>query len=198
MSELPDVAGGQVISAAYTNQVKERTAMRYASAAARDSSLPVPEEGALAFLADVNVLTLYAGAFGWLTLVDNTGTVKAPGTIVAEVQFATGAAVPTDTQLAQIVIENPGIPGGCTVQLEGVGQAGFAGEVDAGVELTGADSLVYFRSYAPAAKWAAWTSFGTWTFATETAPAKLITINADGSASCYYTGKVKVWVTGAN
>ena len=68
MSELSDVTGGQIIGAAFTNQVKERTAMRYASAAARDASVPIPVEGALAYLQDVRTLTMWAGPYGWLDI----------------------------------------------------------------------------------------------------------------------------------
>ena len=49
MSEIPDVAGGETITSAFTNNVKNRTVMRYANEAARDASIPVPVEGDLAY-----------------------------------------------------------------------------------------------------------------------------------------------------
>jgi len=62
MSELPEVIGGEVITSAFTNQVAARTAQRYASAAARDASIPVPVEGQVAWLEDTNRLTIRTGA----------------------------------------------------------------------------------------------------------------------------------------
>ena len=67
MSELNDVIGGDTIAAAFTNQVKERTAMRYASAAARDTSIPAPIDGSLAFLQDTFELTLFRGGT-WIVI----------------------------------------------------------------------------------------------------------------------------------
>ena len=72
MSELTDRVGGDTIPSAFHNQVKERTIMRYASAVARDASIPVPVEGSLAYLNDVNIVTLYDG-FDWVNLPDLGG-----------------------------------------------------------------------------------------------------------------------------
>ena len=68
MSELNDVTGGETIAAAFTNQVKERTAMRYASQAALDTSIPAPIEGSMAYLQDTNVLQYYDGS-NWVALL---------------------------------------------------------------------------------------------------------------------------------
>ena len=59
MSELNDVAGGETVTAAFTNQVKERTAMRYASNAALDVSVPAPVAGALSYVQDINRLQVF-------------------------------------------------------------------------------------------------------------------------------------------
>ena len=67
MSELADVIGGNTITAAFTNDVKERSLMRYATAAARDSSIPAPIAGSLAWLQDVDEITVYDGAV-WRTV----------------------------------------------------------------------------------------------------------------------------------
>jgi hypothetical protein len=78
MSELGDVAGGETVTAAFTNDVKNRTVMRYANAAARDASIPVPVEGDLAYLQDVNRITYYDGSAPWLVLAsqDNVEAIR--------------------------------------------------------------------------------------------------------------------------
>ncbi len=67
MSELADVIGGNTVTASFTNEVKERSLMRYATAAARDSSIPAPVAGSLAWLQDVDEITVYDGAV-WRTV----------------------------------------------------------------------------------------------------------------------------------
>ncbi len=64
MSELADVVGGNTITASFTNEVKERSVMRYADAAARDASIPAPIIGSLAFLSDVDRITVYVSDAG--------------------------------------------------------------------------------------------------------------------------------------
>jgi len=76
MAELPDVSGGDTVASGFTNQVKNRTTMRYASAAARDASIPVPVSGEVAWLVDVALVTVYNGA-EW----DSVGRDKLPATV---------------------------------------------------------------------------------------------------------------------
>ncbi len=59
--ELGDVAGGDAITAGFTNAVKDRTVMRYASASERDSLIPSPTAGDVAWLDDVSGLTIHTG-----------------------------------------------------------------------------------------------------------------------------------------
>ena len=73
MSELGDVSGGETISSAFTNNVKNRTVMRYANAAARDASIPVPVEGDMAYLQAENVITYYASAQWFRILSELSG-----------------------------------------------------------------------------------------------------------------------------
>jgi len=74
--EIGDVSGGDVIAAGFTNDVKDRTAMRYASAASRDSIITAPVAGSLAYLEDVNRVTLYRnGAWGDMVSVDLSGNI---------------------------------------------------------------------------------------------------------------------------
>ena len=72
MSELSDVIGGNTITATFTNEVKERSVMRYADAAARDTSIPAPVAGSLAWLQDVDQITVYDGAV-WVTVALEVG-----------------------------------------------------------------------------------------------------------------------------
>ena len=67
MAELADVIGGDIVTAAFTNDVKNRSVMRYASASARDSSIPTPQDGDVAWLQDANSLTIYANG-SWLDI----------------------------------------------------------------------------------------------------------------------------------
>ena len=48
--EIPDVIGGQTIAVAWGNPVKDRTVMRYQNVAERDSLLPTPVVGDVAFV----------------------------------------------------------------------------------------------------------------------------------------------------
>ena len=68
MAELGDVIGGDIITSTFTNQVKDRTVMRYANAAARDASVLTPVSGDLAWLIAEQVVTVYSGT-SWSTLV---------------------------------------------------------------------------------------------------------------------------------
>lgn len=62
MAELADRIPGELILASYANDIRDRALMRYASAAARDLSVPLPNAGDLAYLSDVAFPTIYTGA----------------------------------------------------------------------------------------------------------------------------------------
>jgi len=62
MTEIPDVTPGGTIQTAWGNQIRDRALMRYANAAARDASNPIPASGDMAWLLDVDRLTIYTGA----------------------------------------------------------------------------------------------------------------------------------------
>ena len=94
MAELGDVTGGDVITSAFTNDVKNRTIMRYTSAAARDASIPTPVEGDLAFLADQNTITYYAGSY-WRTIVTSDGVVAIGGTLTVDALVSLGVITST-------------------------------------------------------------------------------------------------------
>jgi hypothetical protein len=71
------VVGGTVITSVWGNMVRDGIATVFASAGTRDATITAPEEGNLAYLADVNQITYYNGS-AWLYLVP-TG-VSTPGT----------------------------------------------------------------------------------------------------------------------
>ena len=76
--ELADVIGGETITANFTNEVKDRSVMRYTDATERDSLLPTPVTGDVAFLengATFSELTIYGTSqvagdpvLGWHTV----------------------------------------------------------------------------------------------------------------------------------
>jgi len=75
--EIPDVTPGGVIATNWGNQIRDRAVMRYANAATRDASVPVPISGDLAWLQDVNELTIYDGA-SWSII----GPTPAPASVL--------------------------------------------------------------------------------------------------------------------
>lgn len=62
MPELPDRINGEIIEASHMNDAQDRTVQRYTSAANRDTLNPLPVEGQMAWLSDVNQLTTYDGS----------------------------------------------------------------------------------------------------------------------------------------
>ena len=125
MSELNDVAGGETIASTFTNQVKERTVMRYASAAARDASIPAPIAGSLAFLDDTDTITMYDGGLAaWVTVAtrEYTEALYLHLTGVAAQQADTDLDVNGELQVIQggqsllsplvrdVVIDGPALP----------------------------------------------------------------------------------------
>jgi hypothetical protein len=73
MPEIPDRVPGGVILASYANDIRDRTAQRYASAVERDSLTPLPGEGSLAYLADVDDFQVFANGL-WRTLATEDWT----------------------------------------------------------------------------------------------------------------------------
>ena len=65
MPEIGDVVAGNTIESAWGNQIRDRSTLRYANAAARDASEIAPLEGRVCYLEDVDALYVYAaGASG--------------------------------------------------------------------------------------------------------------------------------------
>lgn len=70
MAEIPDRVPGGVILASYANDIRDRSAQRYADPTARDASNPLPAAGELAYVASLGVLQVFDGTL-WRDLLDD-------------------------------------------------------------------------------------------------------------------------------
>lgn len=69
MAEIPDRVPGGIILASYSNDIRDRAAMRYADPTARDASNPLPQAGELAYVASLAQLQVFDGTL-WQGLLD--------------------------------------------------------------------------------------------------------------------------------
>lgn len=83
MPEIPDAIGGELATDEWANLIRDRTAQRYATVAARTTEHPAPVAGDLAFLEDTGDLDVY-----------HSGAWRHVGSQVAAVQMLAGGAVP--------------------------------------------------------------------------------------------------------
>jgi len=117
-----------------------------------------------------------------------------PGSIIYQGTYNTGGAVATGTALKSFVIGNPGIPGGCTVWIEVIGTAGFAGgAVSVLTTITGGTGALVQNSEAAAAKWVPTWACAYHVFADATTD-KSIVINSTSTANAYWRGMIRVWI----
>jgi hypothetical protein len=95
MSELADRLPGEVIFAAYANQIRDRALMRYVDATARDASEPLPDSGEMAWLTSTGELQVYDGS-DWRTMVRTDGSLPFTGeqTFTGGVVFGVGENFP--------------------------------------------------------------------------------------------------------
>ncbi len=186
MSELSDVIGGNTVTAAFTNEVKERTLMRYATAAARDTSIPAPIAGSQAWLEDSDTVTLYDGAAWFDARYDDAEAVAAiPHRIIATRQFAS-LKVASGQVLDSFSLPNES--GNCHISV--AGPCGFdTADRDVAFNITGTGVTLDIsdRVLAVNAKWA--TAMG---FATSTLAGQTISILSDSDGSAFYRGSVVV------
>jgi hypothetical protein len=88
MAELADRIPGELILASYANDIRDRAVMRYANAAARDASVPLPNPGDLAYLGDTERVT-YFGTI-WHELISSEGGQVIGGTLDVTGNFTVG------------------------------------------------------------------------------------------------------------
>ena len=123
MSEIPNVLGGDTATASWANQVKDRTAMRYASVAARDASLPAPADGELAFLEDSETLTMKVFG-GWVTIASGGAAVQeriiTPGVILDQESFFVDSPTVDGSPLDTITIPGSTLTGTAMIEVVGV------------------------------------------------------------------------------
>ena len=126
MPEIPLVIGGDTATADWANTVAARTAQRYATAAARDASLPGAVAGELAWLEDSETLTVKVFG-GWATVASGGAAVQerfiAPGVILDQESFFLGATA-SGVSLDFVVIPGSSLTGIATVEV--IGTVGFA------------------------------------------------------------------------
>jgi hypothetical protein len=102
MPEIPDVVAGEPVASSWGNAIRNRTAQRYASAAARDASIPVPTTGDLAVLEDTGDLTMFDGST-WQTyreLSNRTGLVRVFNLRTVSVAVTQGATAILDVDIS--------------------------------------------------------------------------------------------------
>jgi len=88
MSEIPDRINGEIIEAEHVNTNKDRTVQRYTSASQRASLMPVAVTGDVAWLDDVNQLTIYDGS-GWIVAGEGVFLELTGGTMTGDLRGAT-------------------------------------------------------------------------------------------------------------
>lgn len=62
MAEIPDVIGGEYILTSWGNPIRDRTVQRYVDETQRDTLLPVPVAGDLAYMQNADSFEIYDGA----------------------------------------------------------------------------------------------------------------------------------------
>jgi hypothetical protein len=62
MPETPDRLPGEIILASYSNTIRDRTVQRYVDNTARDSAVPLPVQGTVAYITATGQLQIFDGA----------------------------------------------------------------------------------------------------------------------------------------
>ena len=108
--ELSDVTTGATITAAHINNIKNRTVMRYATAAARTSAIPSPVEGEISYRQDDDVVEYYDGT-SWVEVA--TTPIDPAGDFATASNLGGGGTSYEDLQVANWLM--PGAPVTVTV-----------------------------------------------------------------------------------
>ena len=91
MAEIPDVIPGELITADYNNDMRDRSLQRYASTVDRDADNPVPVDGDLAFLQTSpttgDIVQVFSDG-AWVALIDSTGGTMTAGSLALEENIA--------------------------------------------------------------------------------------------------------------
>lgn len=90
MAELPDRIPGEIIFASYENEVKQRTAQRYADNSQRDALNPLPEDGALAYITSTDELQIFNGSTWVVFYLSTAGGVLTGKLSTSVIQDDTG------------------------------------------------------------------------------------------------------------
>lgn len=69
MPEMPDVVSGENVESAWGNDIRDRTLQRYADSTERDTLVPLPIAGDMAWLDAEGQMTVYTGA-AWVAVID--------------------------------------------------------------------------------------------------------------------------------
>lgn len=107
-------ATGDVLTAADTNGYLMQGVLVFASAAARDAAITVPEEGQFAYLKDTNVTTYYTGS-AWANL-DTTGMTN-PMTTTGDTIYSSSGSTPARLGIGstgQVLTVAAGVPSWAT------------------------------------------------------------------------------------
>ena len=105
---------GEVLTAADTNGYLMQGVLVFASAAARDAAITLPQEGQFAYLKDTNVTTYYTGS-AWTNL-DTTGMTN-PMTTTGDMVYSSSGSTPARLGIGttgQVVTVAGGVPSWAT------------------------------------------------------------------------------------
>lgn len=71
MPEMPDVIAGEAVESSWGNQIRDRSVQRYTDSTERDTLVPIPNAGDLAWLQAEQLLTVWNGSL-WLVVNEDT------------------------------------------------------------------------------------------------------------------------------
>jgi hypothetical protein len=118
VAEIPDVVAGTPVESNWGNDIRDRTVQRYADATERDVLVPVPVPGALAYLENTGIVTIYNGT-AWALL----GPYTPPLPVIGATTFPTI----TLSNTAQTIQTMPTFAAGGTYGLSVVVQLAASG-----------------------------------------------------------------------
>ncbi len=187
MSELNDVIGGNTITASFTNEVKERSLMRYATAAARDSSIPAPIAGSQAWIEDSDKVTIYDGAVWFDARYDDAEAVAAiPHRIILSQRF-TSAQVADGVVLDTFTLPNES--GSARIVVSG--PCGFSGsDIEVRMDLSGSGltNPLTDRVFAPASQFTVAMGWAVATLSGQT----ISVVASSNAGNAFYRGVIEV------